>query len=110
MTAKRKNSSPKQLVRPMVRKLRGYVPGEQPNVPGLIKLNTNENPAPPSPKVIRAIRSAADDRLRRYPVPSAQPLREALAKLHDCKPNTKQNKFKQKPTKHLPFLNLRHWA
>ncbi len=86
MTAKRKNRSIKQLVRPMVRKLRGYVPGEQPNVPGLIKLNTNENPAPPSPKVIRAIRSAADERLRRYPVPSAQPLREALAKLHGCKP------------------------
>ena len=62
MTAKRKNSSPKQLVRSMVRKLRGYVPGEQPNVPGLIKLNTNENPAPHSPKVIRAIRSAADER------------------------------------------------
>lgn len=69
MTAKRKNRSLKQLVRPMVRKLRGYVPGEQPNVPGLIKLNTNENPAPPSPEVIRALRSAADERLRRYPRP-----------------------------------------
>jgi histidinol-phosphate aminotransferase len=86
MTGKRKNRSPKQLVRPMVRKLRGYVPGEQPKVRGLIKLNTNENPAQPSPKVIRAIRSAANDRLRLYPDPSAQPLREALAKFHDCKP------------------------
>jgi len=70
----------------MVRKLHGYVPGEQPMLRGLIKLNTNENPAPPSPKVIRAIRSAADDRLRLYPNPSAQPLREALAKFHGCKP------------------------
>ena len=70
----------------MVRKLHGYVPGEQPKVRGLIKLNTNENPAPPSPKVIRAIRSAADERLRRYPDPAARPLREALAKFHGCKP------------------------
>jgi len=70
----------------MVRNLHGYVPGEQPKVRGLIKLNTNENPAPPSPKVIRAIRSAADERLRRYPDPAARPLREALAKFHGCKP------------------------
>ncbi|SVB82913.1 uncharacterized protein METZ01_LOCUS235767, partial [marine metagenome] len=86
MTAKRKGNSPGQRVRPLVRKLHGYVPGEQPRVRGLIKLNTNENPAPPSPKVIHAIRSAADERLRLYPNPSAQPLREALAKFHGCKP------------------------
>ena len=86
MTAKRKGNSPGQRIRPLVRKLHGYVPGEQPRVRGLIKLNTNENPAPPSPKVIRAIRSAADERLRLYPNPSAQPLREALAKFHGCKP------------------------
>ncbi|MDP7177897.1 MAG: histidinol-phosphate transaminase [Verrucomicrobiota bacterium] len=84
--AKRKGSFPDQLIRPLVRKLHGYVPGEQPNVRGLIKLNTNENPAPPSPKVIRAIRSAADRRLRFYPDPAAQPLREALAKFHCCRP------------------------
>ena len=86
MTAKRKDNSPGQQIRPLVRKLHGYVPGEQPRVRGLIKLTTNENPAPPSPKVIRAIRSAADERLRLYPNPSAQPLREALAKFHSCKP------------------------
>ncbi|HJN82788.1 MAG: histidinol-phosphate transaminase [Verrucomicrobiota bacterium] len=86
MMAKRKGSFPDQLIRPLVRKLHGYVPGEQPNVRGLIKLNTNENPAPPSPKVIRAIRSAADRRLRFYPDPAAQPLREALAKFHCCRP------------------------
>ena len=86
MTAKRRDHSPRQLVRPIVRKLHGYVPGEQPKVRGLIKLNTNENPAPPSPKVIRAIRSAADERLRRYPDPAARPLREALARFHGCKP------------------------
>lgn len=86
MAAKRKGSSPDRLIRPLVRKLHGYVPGEQPTDRGLIKLNTNENPAPPSPKVIRAIRSAADERLRLYPDPAAQPLREALAKRHGCKP------------------------
>ncbi len=86
MTAKRKGSSPEQLIRPLVRKLHGYVPGEQPKIPGLIKLNTNENPASPSPKVIRAIRSAADGRLRLYPDPTAQPLREALARFHGCRP------------------------
>ena len=86
MTAKRKVNSPDRLIRPLVRTLHGYVPGEQPNTRGLIKLNTNENPAPPSPRVIRAIRAATDDRLRLYPNPAAQPLREALAKFHGCKP------------------------
>ncbi|MGB0547572.1 MAG: histidinol-phosphate transaminase [Limisphaerales bacterium] len=70
----------------MIRKLHGYVPGEQPKVRGLIKLNTNEHPAPPSPRVLRAIQKATDDRLRLYPDPTAQPLREALADFHDCKP------------------------
>ncbi len=85
MPAKRKNISPESLVRPLVRRLHGYVPGEQPKVRGLIKLNTNENPAPPSPKVLRAIQKAADERLRLYPDPTAQPLRQALAELHGCK-------------------------
>ena len=45
-----------RLVRPCVQKLHAYQPGEQPKIPGLIKLNTNENPYPPSPKVLRALR------------------------------------------------------
>jgi histidinol-phosphate aminotransferase len=64
--------------------LHGYVPGEQPKSKGLIKLNTNENPYPPSPKVLAAIRAATDGRLRLYPNPTAQALREKLAKLHGC--------------------------
>ncbi len=76
----------RQLVRPHVRKIHAYVPGEQPKVRGLIKLNTNENPYPPSPKVLSAIRQAVDGRLRLYPNPAAQPLREKLAKLHGCAP------------------------
>lgn len=74
------------LIRPLVRRLHAYVPGEQPKIPGLIKLNTNENPYPPSPRVRQAIRRAVDERLRLYPNPTAQPLREALARLHGCAP------------------------
>lgn len=77
---------PSSFVRPSVRKLHAYVPGEQPKIQGLIKLNTNENPYPPSPKVLAAVRKAVDGRLRLYPNPTAQPLREALAKLHRCAP------------------------
>ena len=51
---------------------------------GLIKLNTNENPYPPSPKVLSAMRAAIDGRMRLYPNPSAQLLREQLATLHQC--------------------------
>lgn len=74
------------LVRLLVRELHPYVPGEQPKIKGLIKLNTNENPYPPSPKVLRAIRAAVDERLRLYPNPSAEALREKLAAFHRCAP------------------------
>jgi histidinol-phosphate aminotransferase len=69
----------------LVQALRPYTPGEQPRIKGLIKLNTNENPYPPSPKVLLATRAAADARLRLYPNPTAQPLREKLAHLHRCR-------------------------
>ncbi len=62
-----------------VHKLEPYVPGEQPRGANLVKLNTNENPFGPSPKVIDAIRMAATDRLRLYPVPDGGPLRQAIA-------------------------------
>jgi len=74
------------LVRPLVRRLQPYVPGEQPNIRGLIKLNTNENPYPPSPKVLEATRAAVGGGLRLYPSPTAQPLRQRLARLHGCRP------------------------
>ena len=66
--------------------MHAYVPGEQPKIPGLIKLNTNENPYPPSPKVLRAVKAAVYGRLRLYPNPTASALRERLAKLHGCRP------------------------
>jgi histidinol-phosphate aminotransferase len=75
----------KSLIRPLVRKLRPYTYGEQPKIKGLIKLNTNENPYPPSPNVLAAVRAAVDGRLRLYPSPTAQALREKLARLHGCR-------------------------
>src|SRR5436190_8220 len=75
-----------RLVRPSVACLHPYIPGEQPKIKGLIKLNTNENPYPPSPKVLAATKAAVDGRLRVYPNPRAQPLLEKLAMLHGCKP------------------------
>jgi histidinol-phosphate aminotransferase len=75
-----------KLIRPLVRDLHAYVPGEQPKIKKLIKLNTNENPYPPSPRVLAAVRAAVDGRLRLYPNPTAQTLREKLAKLHGCAP------------------------
>ena len=62
-----------------------YVPGEQPKVADLIKLNTNENPYPPSPKVLEAIDAelgANAARLRLYPDPNADLLKAAIARLH----------------------------
>src|SRR5882762_8003378 len=76
----------KNLIRPLVRELHPYVYGEQPKIKGLIKLNTNENPYPPSPKVLAAIKDAVDGRLRLYPNPTAQTLREKLARFHRCRP------------------------
>jgi histidinol-phosphate aminotransferase len=76
----------KSVIRPLVRDLQPYVYGEQPKIKGLIKLNTNENPYPPSPKVLAAVKDAVDGRLRLYPNPTSDALREKLAKLHGCQP------------------------
>jgi histidinol-phosphate aminotransferase len=73
-------------VRRQVERMAGYVPGEQPQVAGLIKLNTNENPYPPSPKVLDALRTAVDGRLRLYPDPTASALREKLGTIHGFEP------------------------
>ncbi|MCQ8277577.1 histidinol-phosphate transaminase [Acetobacteraceae bacterium KSS8] len=59
-----------------------YVPGEQPKLAGLIKLNTNECPYGPSPRALQAIREAASDTLRLYPDPESTALRDAIARHH----------------------------
>jgi histidinol-phosphate aminotransferase len=64
-----------------------YVPGEQPKVTNLIKLNTNENPYGTSPKVLEAIRAATGDSLRLYPDPTSLRLREAIAAFNGLTPD-----------------------
>jgi histidinol-phosphate aminotransferase len=66
--------------------LRPYVPGEQPRMAELVKLNTNESPLGPSPRVLEAIRGEAADTLRLYPDPQATALRAALADYHRVAP------------------------
>ena len=63
-----------------------YTPGEQPKDRTFIKLNTNENPYPPSPRVLEAIRREADQRLRLYPDPESAALRGALAEHYGVEP------------------------
>ena len=63
-----------------------YVPGEQPQLPYMVKLNTNESPFAPSPMAIEAVRSAAADTLRLYPDPQSTLLREALERDHYTEP------------------------
>ena len=70
----------------IARELSPYVPGEQPRIANLVKLNTNESPFGPSPLALEAMRAAAADTLRLYPDPEATELREALAAHHGVKP------------------------
>jgi len=70
-----------------VRGLTPYIPGEQPKIPNLIKLNTNENPYGPSPRVLEALRAEAADTLRLYPDPNAERLKDAVAAYYGVSPN-----------------------
>lgn len=78
---------PARLVRPEIRSMAGYVPGEQPRGRRYIKLNTNENPYPPSPRAIERARAAADEDLRLYPEPTADTLRERAAEVYGVRPD-----------------------
>ena len=69
-----------------IRKVTPYVPGEQPKQKNVIKLNTNENPYPPSPKVTAALQALETDPLRKYPDPAAQQLTDAIADFYGLKP------------------------
>jgi histidinol-phosphate aminotransferase len=76
------------FVRQTVRAMDGYTPGEQPGVSErVVKLNTNENPFPPSQRVLQAIRDIEGESLRRYPSPTADQFRFAAAKLHSITPD-----------------------
>ena len=74
------------LFRPNIARLRGYVPGEQPREKGYIKLNTNENPYPPSPLVLARLRDACTADLRLYPDPDAWALRRKLGEVFAIAP------------------------
>ncbi|MGQ9575869.1 MAG: histidinol-phosphate transaminase [Thermoguttaceae bacterium] len=73
-------------VRPEISAMAGYVPGEQPQQEGFIKLNTNENPYPPSPAVVRAIQEALRRGLQKYPDPMAWRFRRVAAELLGVEP------------------------
>ena len=72
------------LIRQNVNEMTGYVPGEQPKDPELIKLNTNENPYPPSPRVAACLKNMGPEKLRLYPDPVSSQLREKVAEVHNC--------------------------
>ncbi len=74
----------------LVKRLNPYVPGEQRSGEGIVKLNTNENPYPPSPAVMQAIENVDGDAVRRYPDPESDQLRDSLARYHGVK---RQNVF-----------------
>lgn len=66
--------------------IEGYTPGEQPQEDGTVKLNTNENPYPPSPRVLSAIRKAINPSLRLYPEPLSDSLRATAARIYGVRP------------------------
>ena len=74
-------------VRGCIRTMHGYVPGKQPADGQYVKLNTNENPYPPSPAVLEALQRAINGDLRFYSDPLATPLREQAAQHYGCAPD-----------------------
>jgi histidinol-phosphate aminotransferase len=76
------------FIRPNIRAMAGYVPGEQPRDGSYIKLNTNENPYPPSPRVLEAIAAAVTgERLRKYPDPSGTVFRQTAGRVLGVDPD-----------------------
>ena len=71
---------------PFVKALVPYVPGEQPKLTNLVKLNTNENPYGPSPKALAAMQAELNDNLRLYPDPNGERLKRAVADYYHVRP------------------------
>lgn len=82
-----KATAPMSLFRPEIDRIAGYVPGEQPQDGGWTKLNTNENPYPPSPRVVEAITTAAQGKLNLYPDPLGTRFRKAAAAVLEIDPD-----------------------
>ena len=72
---------------PFVKALVPYVPGEQPKLTKLVKLNTNENPYGPSPKALAAMQAEINDNLRLYPDPNSDLLKQAVAEYYGVQTN-----------------------
>ncbi len=70
-----------------IERAKGYEPGFQPKQTDVVKLNTNENPYPPSPAVARVIRKVSQEQVRRYPDPTGSAFREAAAQVNDVGPD-----------------------
>jgi histidinol-phosphate aminotransferase len=68
-------------LRENIERMKGYTPGFQPSDPGFVKLNTNENPYPPSPRAVEAMREACGESIRKYPNPLAEPFRNKAAEI-----------------------------
>ncbi|QDV18482.1 Histidinol-phosphate aminotransferase [Gimesia panareensis] len=75
------------LFRPLVQQMAGYTPGEQPQESGWVKLNTNENAYPPSPRVLEAVQHTLEGRLNIYPDPLATEFRKVAAELFQVDPD-----------------------
>ncbi|MFW6457297.1 MAG: aminotransferase class I/II-fold pyridoxal phosphate-dependent enzyme, partial [Planctomycetota bacterium] len=73
-------------VREDIEQMQGYQPGFQPDEPGFIKLNTNENPYPPSPRAIEAMQAACEDGIRKYPDSLGQPFRTKASEVLGVRP------------------------
>src|SRR5271155_1184022 len=77
-----------RFLRPSILAMTGYTPGEQPREEGIIKLNTNENPYPPSPRALAAVSALlAGDRLRKYPDPLGLAFRQAAGRVLGVDPD-----------------------
>src|SRR5476649_752039 len=77
-----------QFLRPNIRAMAGYTPGEQPQEDGIVKLNTNENPYPPSPRALEAMADILrSDRLRKYPDPMGTAFRKTAGALFGVDPD-----------------------
>jgi len=95
----------------VVRALTPYVPGEQPKLPNLVKLNTNESPYGPSRRVLDALRGEIGDTLRLYPDPDSDRLRQAIAKRHGLEPgNVFVGNGSDEVLAHVFFALLKHDA
>lgn len=86
-TSDRKQTDPMRPWQAHIRRVEPYVPGEQPKTPGIVKLNTNENPYPPAPAVCQALKQMDPARLRLYPDPACSVLTEKLAAYHGTGPD-----------------------